>query len=453
MEYRSTVQHLDEITKQIQVAIAATEVQSRYATALTKASQGVQIKGFRPGKAPKQLVESIYGARIREELREELISQSLQEIVEKEKLEIVGTPRLNTPELRLESEFEYSATVAVFPRPEIKGYEQIPVKLTRKQIKDEDIDQALESLRDKKATLKRIEFRTTAKKGDVIEGLLFRKAVGKDWDKRGEPVTVPLGAGNLPKTLEDSLEGLEIGQTREVAAGPEDSQAKKGPPAEAYRLVLNGLQEKIAPELSDEFAASIEELGCKTLLELRIKAREQLEAQLEGGQKQDLHTAIIDSLVDKNEFLVPEALIRDEVRGLLTRVGVLGPNSKAQDSAVLETLSQGLRDTALRRVRGAIIIDRVAELETLRASDEDIEKYLESVAAEYGVPVDEVRKALLSEQNLSGVLMQVTREKVLRYLEGKASIEYVEASAEAEAGATAQTNTGAGGAEAAQAVG
>lgn len=220
-----------------------------------------------------------------------------------------------------------------------------------------------------------------------------------EWVKRGEPVTVCLGEGSLPKSLDEALEGLEVGQSREVAAGADDSKSAKAEPVEAYRFVLNGLQEKVLPEVDDDFAASLEK-SLKTLLELRLKAREQLEAQVVETQKQELQTAIVDALVAKNEFLVPEALIADETRALLTRVGVLGNNSKPQDSSMIETLALGLRDTALRRVRGAIIVDRVAEMESLRASDQDIEQYLERVSVEYGVPVDEVRKALLSEKNI-----------------------------------------------------
>jgi trigger factor len=260
--------------------------------------------------------------------------------------------------------------------------------------------------------------------GDVLDGTI---SVTIDGEKSSnpEPFAFVLGQGRLPKTVEEALVGLEVGQSKSVRAPlPEglNDASKAGKEAE-YTIQLITLSERIFPELDDAFAQSLN-FDVKTVAELREKLNKQLHEAAERDQKKDVQAAALDVLCEKNEFLVPQPLIDDEIRELLVRYNILDPNKQDISRVPVDQYRPLLGDTATRRVKGAVIVDQIAKAEKVEVKEEDITSALQTIADENKVGIDEVRKFFMAEQRMIGLMTELRRTKVLESLVSSSKVEY-----------------------------
>lgn len=427
MSIDSEVNDVDEVTKKIRVKIPADQVNQEFDQALNEVSKTVKLKGFRPGKAPRHLVEKMHGSRVRMEVANRLISSSLEELVKDLKIEMVGSPEIEVSSFEPGELLEYTASVSIFPSPNLADYSKLKVSVTARKVEDKDVDRVMEEMRDHHAELKKNEFRSSAKQGDVVD---LSVAVGLEGEQAGrpEPVVTRLGDKLLPEEVEQACEGMEIGESKSLTVTlPDDHQVPKLRGQKAvYQFTLNLIYDKILPELNDEFA---KKLGAGSLLESRLKVREQLEQATKEQTKSDVHAAIIKSLAEINKFLVPQVIIDDQIRSLLVRGGLVDPNKIDPNRISVESFRDKLGDVALERAKSTIILDKIAEIEKLQANEEEIEKALGEIAADNKVEVSEVKKYFRQGGRMVSLAMQLTRDKVLSFLEGRCEVTFSEESA------------------------
>ncbi|MBN8548651.1 MAG: trigger factor [Deltaproteobacteria bacterium] len=435
MEVTSSVTDLDQVTKQFKVSIPAEKVIKESESALTGYTAKTKIKGFRPGKAPRDLVEKLHGAEIRLEVANRLISSTLNDLIKEHKLDVVGDPDVQVDSVEPGKQLEYTAKVSIFPNPEIKKHDKFKVKVTRRDAKDADIDHVIEDMRKGRATPQKLAFRNKAQKDDVIDAMLVVEVEGEE-PSRPEPLAVVLGAGTLPADVEEQVIGMEIGESKEITSKIPDlhpNQQIRGKNAK-FKITLNSLSEQILPELDDKFVESLN-MGVGTVLELRMKIRKELEEYHAREIKKDTQAAVLDQLLEEYTFQVPQSLIDDEIRSILVRNGVMDPNQRDISRLSMEPFREKLGDTAARRVRGAIIVDQIGKLENLKASDEDINAAMDEIAKQNGVTIDDVRKYFLTQERGLGFLLEITRNKVLDFLVSRAEVDFVEPSTEPAADA------------------
>lgn len=427
MEYKSSIENLDEVTRKIKVTIPVEHVSRELDDALSTLQKTVRLKGFRPGKAPRELVKQMHGERLRWEVANRLIDNSLKASLREHKIDVVGNPEIDIASFEPGKEIEYTAQVSVFPKPELKGYQKLKVKVTKRTVSEADIQEAIEELRESKATTRPLEFRNTVQKGDVIDAVIGVEVEGNDDPVHPEPTTVPVGEGKLPPALDEGLIGMEVGQSKEIStvlSEDHHDQNLKGKKV-TFKVNLNSLSEKVLPEVSDEFAKSLQ-WNVETLLELRLKIRERLEKASTDAGAADVHTAILESLTKDNDFQIPATLIDDEIRGLLVRNGFVDPSRTDIRQIDLTPFREHLDEVARKRVKSAIVVDRIAELEGVKVEQEDLEREIAAMAEQHQTSPEELQKLLAKEKMLGGLMLDILRNKVLDLLTSKAEIEYVE---------------------------
>ena len=424
MDFTSSIENVDEVTRKIKITVPAEIVSKEVNARLTSAAGQAKIDGFRPGKAPKAMVEKMYGGSIRAEVAERLINSSLNNVAKENKLEIVGSPEVDLVAFEVGKDMEFTANVQLFPKPEVKGYDKFKVEVQKNSVEEKNVDEIIENLRNSRATTKKLEFRNTAKLGDVIDIQLGVDLEGEAAD-RPEPATIVLGEKKIPEGVEAEIVGLEIGSSKvvDVILTKEQGGDKYAGKKATYRVTLNGLSERILPEVTDEFAKGLN-LGAETVLELRLKVRQELEKELEQQRKGDIQTAILDQLVKANEFKVPQLLVDEELRALIVRSGLMN-DAKVQNTD-LEPFRKELGEIALRRVKSSIIIDRIVELEGLKAEKEEIDAQIGELSSRSGVSIEEAKKFLMDQNRLIGFIMEITRSKAIDLLVGRAEVEQVE---------------------------
>lgn len=437
MEMESSIEDLSSTAKKLSVTVAATTVQARFQKELSEYSKQVRIKGFRPGKAPAEMVKRLYGEEVRSKITQDLISTSLRDAAKKHEINIVGTPKLTLGENGLEQGLNYSADVSIYPTPEVTGFDAFTIEVPSRAVSEKEIDDVVEYVRKNRAELTPIEGRNALETGDVadVEIVIFDEGAEAG---RAEPFSFCLGEGTLPAPVEAALIGLAIGGSRDAFL---DREAKDGQPALArlvYRTTLKTLKARKLPEVNDEFA-KLADPTVDSVAALRSKIRTELEAERSEQKIADQNGAIIEKLLAANSFDVPQELVDEEIIGLLERRGMIEPGKYDSSTFPMEIVRKEMNDGALSRVRAAIIVDRIAEKAQIKLEKEDIDVGIAQAAKTHRVTPQEASRALLSRERATGFLVETLRNKVLAVLRSRATVSEV-AAAELEASENASSD-------------
>jgi trigger factor len=428
MDFQSSVVDIDEVTKQISVTVPKERVAKEYESSVTSVSRSAKINGFRPGKVPRHMVEKMMGDRIRFDVANRLINESLRGAFEEHKLEVVGEPEVDLKEIEPSKALEFTAKVALYPSPTISNYLNRQVQVTKKTVGDKEIADSLERLREAKAELKPIEDRKDAKNGDVVALSVSVSVDGGEFS-RPEPFVDELGLGKLSKDVEAQVVGLTVNDSKEIsttAAADHANPEMAGKPL-AHKVTLHGIFTKNMPELSDELVKATG-LGVETVDALKEKIKEQLTQQATEDMKNEAQGAVLDLLVKEHSFKVPQVLVDDEIRGIVARYGFAGRDVNPQNIDITPFKAQ-FEEFALNRIRCAIIIDRIGSLEEIKVEESDRDKMIQRIAEQNGSTVEATRKAMLDKNRIMSFLLEVRRTKILDYLMEKTSVEYVDAPA------------------------
>lgn len=430
MNKSTEVADIDEVTKRLKVTISADLVEQEVENALQEVSRTAKIKGFREGKAPRHMIDKIHGGRVRLDVANRLISGGLSSALKEHKIDMIGQPEIDVAQFEPGKDLEFSAQVSIFPAPLISHYEKFEVSVPRRTAGDKDVDQAIASFLESRATLKPLEFRTAAKAGDVAD-LSVSVALEDAEFERPEPLVTRLGDRRLPEAIEQGLEGLEKGETRElstVLAEDHPDEKLRGKTVR-YRITLNSLSERVMPELTDDFVSGLG-IDVKTVLEMRVKVRESLDKQLEEEARREARSSIIKKLLEANTFQVPQVIVDDQIRSMLVNSGALDTRKVDPNRISVEPFREKLGEYALERARSAIALDRIAEQEKLHAGEAEIEKELDRIAAENNLERAQVDKFFKEQGRLISLALDLSRNKVLDLLEQRSKITYTEAAAE-----------------------
>jgi trigger factor len=416
MEATSTIQDVDAVTKKIFITVPADAVSSQLDSALARVSKTARIKGFRDGKAPKHLIQKMYGERIKAEVHQELVTQGLRDAAKQHDINIVGSPQVSVASVEVGKPFEFNADVSIYPKPEISVSDSIDITVPKREVTDEEVTQVVEYLRKSRATMKPIEGRTALQKGDVGQAEFVVIEEGGT-PSRPEPYSFCLGEGQLPKEVEDAFEGMAIGETREASVTPEGGKKI------TYRGTLKSLMERILPELDDAFAKLVDP-AASTVLELRLKIRESLDQEKQREHTSDVTAAVIEHIVAANDFPVPQVLIDDEIRGLLVSRGFVDPRKMNIEALPMDVFRKELGEAAIKRVRAAIIIDRFVEKEGIKLAKEDMEKGLQDRARSMNISLQEAQQQIFQQERGMQFMVETLRNKGLEALRSKAKITF-----------------------------
>jgi trigger factor len=422
MDFQSSVQDIDEVTKKITVVVGKERVVREYESSVSEVGKTARIDGFRPGKVPRQMVERLLGDRIKFDITNKLINEGLRSAFEQHKLNTVGQPQIDLKEMQVAQQLEFSATVELWPEPEVKNYLDRSVEVEKKDITDQDVQAAFDQVVESRAELTPIEGRTEAADGDVVALSVSIKVDDGEFS-RPEPFVDQLGLGRLSKQVEKEIVGLSAQGTKDIEIVADDEHPVEGLRGKkvAYQVTLHGLYSKKLPNIDDEFAKSLN-MGVDSVNALREKIQRQLK-----------DNALLELLVKEHAFKVPQTLVDEEIREMVARMGLAGKNADPEQIDVAP-FRQYFEETALQRLRTAIIVDRIGAQEQIKVEEADTNKIIADIAEKNNVSVEVATKALLDKSRIAGFISEVRRTKVLDLLMGRTKITFVAAKPEKKAG-------------------
>jgi trigger factor len=416
------------LRRKLTIEVEPTEIKQELDRAYNELRRGVVLKGFRPGRAPRNLLERFFGDRVRGEVIQKLIKEYTDKALEEQNLKPLLQPEIVTEDTDLGKALRFSATFDLRPEVVVRGYENLKVPRAQIEVSDEDVQKALEELRERHATLKKVEGRTTVERGDFalaeIEGFADDKPLeGAKLNQRLLEVTPE----RLAHGLYDVIAGAETGKAaRSTRSYPADYAEKDlaGKTVE-WRVLVKEIYRKELPALDDEFAKDLGEAG--SLDELRGRVREQLLDRAREEADARARQGLLDLIIEHNPVEVPESLkqrerelMESEMTAALMAAGM---TREAAGERVRESAEE-IATRAQKRALSTLIVDAIAEQEKTDVSDDELaERVARIVTRSAGRDRDRLAEHYRDEDHRAALRQAMRREKTLDLLLARAQSE------------------------------
>jgi trigger factor len=426
------VEDLSAVKKILHVEIPEAEVTREVDKAYETLKKNVKIKGFRPGKVPRSILERRFKKDMRAEVSGQLIQNSYAEALRETSLEPLGEPILDRPDLEEGQPYHYSATLEV--RPPIQDLKVNGLKLKKKvhNVAGEEVEAQLKILQKNQAQLRSIEEERPVENGDFV-------LIDYEGFKDGEPFApagktenfhFEVGSGRILEDFDQQLLGMRPNTSKEFSVDfPADYFNKNLAGLDiTFKVTLKEIKEEILPEIDDEFAKDLGEH--ETLAELKQAVRTKLERTYEAQSERELRRDIIDMLIEQAEFELPQVLVLHELSALVNDAqNALSYRglSLEETGKTQEDLSKEYHPLAEKRVREYLLLQKVVEQEGITATDEMLENAYKKMAEAMSHSVDTIKQYHDKYKEAYEVFKQrALEEEAIKSVIKRSTIEIVE---------------------------
>jgi trigger factor len=390
------VEDVSSVKKVLHIEIPQKTVASEVDSAYRDVKKNAKVKGFRPGKAPRSVLERLYKKDVQADVSSKLIQTSFTEALKETDLKIISSPKVDPPELDATQAYAYDATVEVKPELEDIAIKGLALKRTNYKAADEEIDAQLSMLQKNMAKKVKIEEDRPVQVDDFVlvdyEG--FKNGKPFDETSKTENFTLKIGDAHITKDFDDNLIGKQAGDSIDFdVTFPEDYHNEKLKNLTIqYHVGLTDIRKEELPDLDDEFAKSMGKF--ETLEDLKNVIKDNLTQGYEKRIEQELNEQIFKNIIGKIDFELPESMIEYELENIIadTERRLTYQNTSMEKVGLSrELLQEQYRETAEQQVRRQIILGKVIEQETLDLTDEELETGYAEMAQNFNQPVDQIK--------------------------------------------------------------
>jgi len=412
----------DGVKREISVEIPAEEVAREMETIIQKYQKVARLPGFRTGHVPASIIKQRFKEDLKSDVVEALVPRYFRKEADKLGMLPVSQPRVTDLHIHEGEPLRFKASFEIMPEIAVEGYKELRAEHPEIVVKDEEVEDALNNVREQHATFTSVEGRPLAD-GDFAQASMDGKP--KEDDGTAQPVhmdevLIEIGGKNTVPEFTQNLRGANAGDEREFeVAYPEDSTDKRlAGKTFIYTVKIQAIKQKSLPELNDEFA---KELGEFTSLDqVRKQIRENMQAERKHDAEHAAKDKLVAELVKRNDFEVPEALIDRQIdlrieRGLraLAAQGMKMEDLKKMD---LPRLRAGQREQAVQDVKSSLLLERIAELEKIETGEEELNHEIEALAQQSKQTPEAIRARLTQDGGLDRIRNRIRSEKTLDFL-------------------------------------
>jgi trigger factor len=415
-----------DIKREISVEIPAAEVARETESQIARYQKSARLPGFRAGHVPASIIKQRFGEGLKSDVAEALIPKYFRREAEKQGLIPVSQPRVTDLHMHDGEPLTFKASFEVLPEIQVEGYKELRADHPEITVTDEEVEQALTGVREQHATFTTVEGRTLAE-GDFAQASMDGKPKdGKDVaDAKANPVhmddvLIEIGGKNTVPEFTQNLTGAAAGDERtfDVSYPVDIADKRLAGKTFVYTVKVNGIKQKTLPELNDDFAKVLGEFT--SLDQVRKQIRENMEAEKRHTAEHEAKDKLVAELVKRNDFEVPESLVDRQIdlrleRGLraLAAQGMKMEDLKKMD---LPRLRAGQRDQAVNDVKSSLLLERIADLEKIEVSDDEVNHEVESLAQQSKQTSEAVRVRLTQDGGLDRIRIRIRSEKTLNFL-------------------------------------
>ena len=392
------VENLEKNMAKLTIEVSAEEFEKAVQNAYLRSRGKITIPGFRKGKAPRVMIEKMYGAGIFfEDAANALIQAEYPKAADESGLEIVSQPEIDVVQIEKGKSFIFTAEVAVKPEVTLGEYKGLKVDKTSTRVTAKEIEEKLTQEAEKNARIVEVTDRAVQDKDDVVldfegfvDGVAFEGGKGENY-----PLTI--GSGAFIPGFEEQLIGAELEKETEVnVTFPEDYHAEelKGKPA-VFKCTVHKISVKEVPELDDEFAAEISEFA--TLEELKADTKAKIKEQKAADGKRKREDQAVEKAVENAQMEIPEAMIDTEANQMandfaqrIQQQGLTMDQYFQFTGVTAEQMIEELRPQALKRIQTRLVLEAIVAAENIEVSEEKFMEEIEKMAKAYGMEADKL---------------------------------------------------------------
>ena len=426
-----SVENVSPVERKVTIEIDPDRVAQEIEKAYLGLGRRVKLRGFRPGKAPRNVLERHFKDQVESEVVEKLVSSTFVEAVQRESIDAVAPPAVSLGEEGLAQgrPLRYTARVEVKPRIEPRDYRGLEVERRAPRVTDEMVSDELTRLQERMAELVPAEGRLEAQEGDFAVVDHEGTVDGAPFDgSKAEGVTVRVGPGALSDGNLGALAGKRLGETVEIdEAFPANHRnpALRGKTAR-MKVTLQGVRVRRVPPLDDAFAMSVAVGGVETLEALRERIRSDLEVREKRRAENETREALVKAALARNEFDVPPALVEraidNMIEGAVERFARSGLDIR-QLGLDMPRMRADLREQALLTVRGALLLEAIADAEKVEVTEAEIDAEVARMAEEMGVPLAKVKQQMVGADGRKALSNRIREDKAIALLTSQAKIQ------------------------------
>jgi len=417
------VEKLEKSMAKLTITVEAAKFDAAVDSAYQKNKGKIALPGFRKGKAPRAMIEKMYGTGVFfEDAANELIPEAYETAAKESELEIVAQPEIEVTQMDKGTDFIFTATVAIKPEVTLGDYKGIEVEKKEAEVSEEEITAEIDKAREANSRLITIEDRAT-EDGDTVIIDFDGYVDGKQFEGGyAEDYTLVLGSHSFIDNFEDQLVGKNLGEDVEVnVTFPEEYHVDelKGKPA-LFKVKIKEIQKKELPELDDDFAQDVSDFD--TLDEYKADVEKKILENKENQIKREQEDQIIEKIIENAQMEIPQQMIVAQTRQMtqefaqrLQSQGLSLEQYMQFTGLTPQKMMEDLEPQALKRIQSRLVLEAVVAAENIEASDEEIDKELENMASMYQMEIDKL-KELIGDDEKKQIGMDLAVQKAVEFV-------------------------------------
>lgn len=411
-----TIQDVNGCTKKLVFNFDKVDLSEQIKQALKAKQQNANLKGFRKGKAPLEMVQKLFGPQVENDALYRFISEQYYEAMQKEGIRPVGYPEFGNTKYESGKSVAFEATVEVVPEFEVKDYSKLSFKKESEEVSEEDFETLKKNYLSSKAEVKEVtDENHKLQKGDfAVFNFEGEKADGsKPENMKADEYMLEMGSGQFIPGFEDGMIGMKKGEKKDIKvtfpADYHEEELKNAPVT--FHVELLEIKQKNFPELTDDLA---KEFGFESVDDFNKKNRDRMQTQKKREVASKLQQEILEKLIEENQFDVPKALVDDQKQSVkqdLTRTLKQQGFNDQMIELYFERWDADVTKKAEFQVRSGLLLDKLAKKYNVEATEADLDGKMDEMAAQAGMTKDEINKFYKQNENVKRNMMYAIREE------------------------------------------
>lgn len=418
------LEEVDSCNKKLKLVIPQAVYKTKIQNFYKKLAKDVKVPGFRKGKVPVSMLEKQYGPEVKREALNELINEYVTNAIKEKDLKSVSAPRLLEVEGEEGTDIKVEASLEVLPEIEVKDYSNVEVEVKIPKITEEDVDKVIEGHQKRLAKNEQVTDRP-AQELDYLKIDFLGSLDGKPFEGgEAKDYVIQVGTKQLVEGLENALLGMTVGEQKTSQVTIPDTYTNKDIAGKTvdFNITLKGIQIKLSPELNDDFAKEVDpENKYENVADMRAKIRQDLEEHEKTQARKGSLKALAEKITENNPFDLPEGLIHDQIKFMVTQAqkqenpGVAEPDAEAYEQMEISAADEEKhREKAVKILQEELIMDKLATDFKIDVSETELNKEIQSLSAMLGnIDIAKMKKDLAESGALARLYTRMKREKTL----------------------------------------
>jgi len=416
-----------ELTRSIEVEAPAEDVKKAYDRVIKKIAKQARIPGFRAGKVPAAMIRSKFAREVREEVLDTLVNEKFRNALVDQKLMPISQPQVSELILNEGAPLKFKATFEVLPDVNVDGYDTVTVEKPEITISDDEFQHEMEGVLEHHATVETVDEDRAIKTGDWAEiefkGEIQALATTVGEEEKapeaqpitGEDVLIEVGGKNTLQAFNEALNGAKVGQelTFEAAYPAEFGDARLAGKTVKYDVKVKAIKKKVYPEKDEEFAALLGDYS--SWQDFEDKLREHSAGRKKDALENQARDQMVEQFIARFQFPVPETFVQQQIDARLERGlrALAQQGMKPEDMRKLDfgRLREAQRDQAVNEVKASLILDKLAEIEGIKVTDDELERELFMASLQAREPIETMKARMTEDGSIERMREQMTREK------------------------------------------